>query len=236
MLKSHLNKMSRGIFEHMKVSLPELYRQIHHVHVHYCETIDGFFEINYKGKWCLDSLEVFDELVFCYDFLLRSGATFSSVGSESMMNGILVQRPLDPLNGPDYSRIDSVFSTEDMIRLCLLRKLKATITAHGRIGWEQEAERITKWTPWVFCEAEVKRSVLQEKPLPKIEVGFYMYQPGFAEGKIELPIIVKGTYRPYERIPQKKRAEIIKLGRDPKQGLWEHYVVLSLMGLHPETL
>jgi hypothetical protein len=203
-------------------------------HEHHGDTIEGL-EINYKGKWCLDSLEIFDELGFCYDFLLRPGATFSSTGSVEMMGRVLAHRPLDPNVGCDYSRMDSAFCTEDMIRLCLLRKLKATITAHGRIGWEHEAEQITKWVPWVFTEEEVKKSLLQEVPLPKIEVGYYMYQPGFAEGKIELPVIVKRTFRPYERISHKKRAEMIKLGLDPRKGLWEHYAVLSLMGLYPKT-
>lgn len=203
-------------------------------HEHHGDTIEGL-EINYKGKWCLDSLEVFDELGFCYDFLLRPGATFSSDGAEEMLKNILTHRPLDPLKGFDYSRMDSAFCTEEIIRLSLLKKLKTTITAHGRIGWEEEVKNITQWTPWEWTEQETERSLLQQKSLPIIELGVYMYQPGFAKN-IRLPVIIKRTFKPYERIPAKKRAEMIKQGLDPKQGLWEYYAVLSLMGLHPLSL
>jgi hypothetical protein len=37
--------------------------------------------INYKGEYCLESLDSFDELGFCYGFRLREGGTFSSVGA-----------------------------------------------------------------------------------------------------------------------------------------------------------
>jgi hypothetical protein len=113
-----------------------------------------------------------------------------------MMRGILVNRPLDPSKGTDYSRMDSAFCTDEMIQLCLLRKVKATITAHGRIGWEKEALNITKWIPWEFTEEEKQRSLLQQKPLPKIELGFYMYQPGFADN-IRLPVVIKRTNSAY---------------------------------------
>lgn len=70
--------------------------------------------------------------------------------------------------------------------------------------------------------------------LPKIEVGYYMYAPGFAEN-IRLPVIVKRTFKSFENISHKKRAEMTRQGQDPKLGIWEHYAVLSLRGLHPET-
>ena len=47
-------------------------------HEHSGDTIEGL-ELNFKGKWCLQSLEVFDDQGFCYDFDLRPGATFSYV-------------------------------------------------------------------------------------------------------------------------------------------------------------
>ena len=58
-------------------------------HEHHGDTIEGL-EINYKGTWCLDSLEVFDEMGFCYDFLLRPGATFSSEGAVEMLKNIRI--------------------------------------------------------------------------------------------------------------------------------------------------
>lgn len=202
-------------------------------HEHHGDLIEGL-EINYKGKWCLDSLEVFDELGFCYDFDLRSGATFSSVGSVSMLEKILLHHTMRVPLRDDFARLDSAFCTEEMIRLGLNRKLKATITAHGRIGWESEVKSITNWVSWEYTPEEIKEATEMGVQLPKVEVGYYMYAPGFAEN-IRLPVIVKRTFKSYENISHKKRAEMIKNNQDPKLGLFEHYAVLSLRGLHPET-
>jgi hypothetical protein len=202
-------------------------------HVHHGDLIEGL-ELNYKGHWCLDSLEVFDEKGFCYDFALRPGATFSSVGSVAMMNTLMDHRPLLPHAKSDLIHADSAFCFEEFIRMCLLRRLKGTITAHGNIGWREKIATIDNWRPWQFTAAEIEKSLKSQRPLPRIEVGYYMYSPGWAEN-ISFPVVVKRTFKPYERIPTKKRAEMIKTGQNPKEGLWEHYAVLSLMGLHPRT-
>jgi len=203
-------------------------------HLHHGDLIEGL-QINYKGHWCLDSLEVFDELGFCYDFELRPGATFSSVGAVAMMNGIMDRRPLLPTSKSDLEHADSAFCNEEFITMCLLRRLKGTITAHGNIGWMEGVANITNWQPWVYSEQEVKKALLTGIELPKIEVGYYMYFPDWAKGKISFPVVIKRTFKPCERISRKKRAEMIEAGKDPKLGLWEHYAVLSLMGLHPKT-
>lgn len=202
-------------------------------HVHHGDLIEGL-ELNYKGHWCLDSLEVFDERGFCYDFDLRPGATFSSVGSVVMMNGIMEHRPLSVKAKNDFIHADSAFCNEEFIKMCLLRRLKGTITAHGNIRWFDEVDKITNWHPWVFTLEEQEKALKSQKPLPKIEVGYYMYRPGWAEN-ISFPVVIKRTFKPYERIPAKKRAEMLKAGQNPKDGLWEYYAVLSLMGLHPKT-
>jgi hypothetical protein len=204
-------------------------------HVHHGDLIEGL-ELNYKGHWCLDSLEVFDELGFCYDFDLRSGATFSSVGSVAMMNGIMDRRPLLPMTKTDFIRGDSAYCNEEFLRMCLLRRLKGTITAHGNIRYMEEVTGIGSWQPWTFTEKEIKRSILLQRPLPKVDLGYYMYAPAWADGKLKFPVVVKRTFKTYEQISRKKRAELIKEGKDPKQGLFEYYAVLSLMGLHPRTL
>ncbi|MGZ6394417.1 MAG: transposase [Pseudobdellovibrionaceae bacterium] len=202
-------------------------------HEHHGDLIEGL-EFNYKGKWCLDSLEVFDELGFCYDFDLRPGATFSSVGSAQMMEKILLHHAMRVPLKDDFARFDSAFCIEEIIRLCLNKKLKATITAHGRIGWQEEVKNIMNWAPWEYRPEEINEAAEMGVPLPKVEVGYYMYAPGFAEN-IRLPVIVKRTFKAYESLSHKKRAEITKAGQDPKWGLWEYYAVLSLRGLHPQT-
>jgi len=171
-------------------------------HVHHGDLIEGL-ELNYKGHWCLDSLEVFDEKGFCYDFDLRSGATFSSNGSVTMMNRLMDQRPLLPTSKSDLIHADSAFCNEDFIKMCLLRRLKGTSTVHGNIKWLDEVDGIDNWQPWQWTPQELEKSLKSGKPLPKIEVGYYMYRPGWAEGKISFPVIVKRTFKPYARFQQR---------------------------------
>jgi hypothetical protein len=202
-------------------------------HEHHGDTIEGL-AFNYKGEWCLDSLDVFDEMGFCYDFQLRSGSTFSSQGSVEMMKRILAHRPLLPDKKLDAIRADSAFCNEEFIRLCLLKKLKGTLTAHDNIHWSEATEGIRNWAAWVYTPEEMKKARLLGQELPRIEVGYYMYRPGWAEN-IAFPVVVKRTFKPYERLSKKEKAELIKDGKDPRLGLWKLYAVLSLMGLYPRS-
>ena len=152
-----------------------------------------------------------------------------------MMNAIIDKRRLLPMTRSDFGRADSAFCNEEFIKMCLLRRLKGTITAHGNMNWMDHVPEVDKWEAWKFTAKEIESALLLGKALPKIDVGYYMYSPGWAEGKISFPIVIKRTFKTYEQISRKKRAEMIKEKKDPKQGLFEYYAVLSLMGLHPRT-
>jgi hypothetical protein len=202
-------------------------------HEHHGDKIEGL-ELNYKGLWCLDSLEVFDELGLCYDFDLRPGATFSATGAVTMMEGLA--RPFLPDRAFDFARADSAFCNEEYIRMCLLKKFRGTITAHGNIRWLEKVPSIYNWQPWVYRPEEIEKSLRDERPLPRVEVGFYMYEPGWDKNEaLKFPVVIKRTFKPYERLSRKQISEMIKNGQNPKQGLWTCYAVLSLMGLYPRT-
>lgn len=202
-------------------------------HEHHGDLIEGL-EFNYKGKWCLDSLEVFDDEGFCYDFDLRPGATFSSQGSVEMMRGILEHRPVLPTMLGDNFRADSAFCFEEFITMAMAKHLKGTITAHDNMNWSKQVQFITNWKPWVYTEKELKKAQERGVVLPQIEVGYYMYAPGWAPS-IKLPVVIKKTFVPYERLSRKQKAELLAEKKDPKLGLWKNYAVLSLMGLYPKT-
>lgn len=203
-------------------------------HEHHGDTIEGL-QWNHKGKWVLDSLEVFDELGFCYDFQLRPGATFSSQGAPEMIKQILRHRPCDPKNKFDLFRADSAFCNQECISTFLGKNLKGTITAHDNIKWSEQVGNIYNWRDWVYSEEEIKKAALAGITLPKIQVGYYMYRPQWAKKNIAFPVVIKRTFTPYERLSKKKRAKLEAEKKDPRQGVWEHYAVLSLMGLYPKT-
>jgi len=95
---------------------------------------------NYDGKWCLDSLVSFDELGLSYRMDLRPGNTFSSVGAPTMIDAIFAN--LD-FKAEKHFRADSAFCSEEVIRACLAKGAKFTITAHGNTGWENQVPGIT---------------------------------------------------------------------------------------------
>lgn len=172
---------------------------------------------NYKNEWCLDSLQILDELGFCYSLELREGSTFSSVGACELLTPVLAQ-----VREKNYKRIyirgDSAYCCEEMIRLGLTRDKKGrrihfTLTAHDRIGWRETIINggIQNWKPWVYSEKEIKFAEKHKKVLPTIELGHFYYEPGFGEGKIKLPLIVKRTWTQ---------------DKDTKQWRWEYYGVL----------
>ena len=201
-------------------------------HPHCGDKIEGL-EFNYKGQWCLDSLEVFSDEGFCFDFDLRPGNTFSSVGGALMMDSIA--RPCDLLKPIfDFIRADSAFCNQEFIEMCLIKKLKGTITAHGNIGWMAMVDKITNYKPWIYSKEEILEAIKKGVSLPQVEVGFYMYRPGWAKN-ISFPVVVKKTFIPYERLTKKQKEELKLQDKDPHLGLWKHYAVLSLMGLYPKS-
>jgi len=157
-------------------------------HVQSGSKIEGL-GINYKGEWCLDSLDSFDELGFCYGFRLRPGSTFSSVGAPDEINRIF---SCLKYKEEKHFRGDSAFCNEDVIRMCLRHGAKFTVTAHGNTGWESRISEITEWTPWKYTDDEIKKAEARKQKLPEIDVGRLIYQPTWSEN-LRFYIVVKRT-------------------------------------------
>lgn len=106
-------------------------------------------ETNYDGKWCLDSLVAFDELGLSYRMDLRPGSTFSATGAPAMIEGIFSNFSFQE---EKHFRGDSAFCNEEVIRSCLAKGAKFTITMHGNTGWENRVPEITSWSHWVYSK------------------------------------------------------------------------------------
>ena len=157
-------------------------------HVQSGKQIEGL-AVNYKGEICLDSLESFDELGFCYSFRLRSGDTFSSVGAGPEIMRIFSHLPHAE---EKYFRGDSAFCNEDVIESCIRRGAFFTITAHGNTNWESKVPEITSWEPWVYSKEEIDESERKKRPLAEVELGGMVYQPGWSDN-LRFMIVVKRT-------------------------------------------
>ena len=147
----------------------------------------------------LDSLLVFDDRGFSYDMALRPGSTFSANGADQMMLRVMDDIP-NRLEVQHYYRGDSAFCNEDCLRAALSKSLKGTVTVHGNTGWESKIQDVTNWQPWVYTEDEIKKAAEAKRTLPAMDVGFMMYEPGWAPG-VQYPIVIKRTPKSEEGQP-----------------------------------
>lgn len=72
----------------------------------------------------------------------------------------LAKMGYDPVALSLFGVADSAFCSEEFIRMCLLRRLKGTITSHDKFRWTSEMTQISNWQPWVFTEDELEKRIL----------------------------------------------------------------------------
>lgn len=187
-LNHYLTKQGLAARKKIAVDSPLVLDMDSTSHVQSGSKIEGL-GLNYKGEWCLDSLDSFDEHGFCYGFRLRSGGTFSSVGASDEIERIF---KCLPHKDEKHFRADSAFCSEDVIRSCLKTGAHFTITAHGNTNWESQIGGITNWTPWLYTDEEKEISAQKKLKLPEIDVGTMLYRPGWSEN-LRFYIVVKRT-------------------------------------------
>jgi hypothetical protein len=177
-------------------------------HVQSGSKIEGL-GLNYKGEYCLESLDSFDELGFCYGFRLRDGGTFSAVGAPAEIDRIFSHLKY---SDEKHFRGDSAYCNEDVIRACIKHGAHFTITIHGNTAWESKLARVTNWTPWKYTDEEIEWAKKRRRSLPEIEVGSMVYQPSWSEN-LRFQIAVK-------------RTRIDQVGLFDQEG-WRHYGVIT---------
>ncbi|HAR42073.1 MAG TPA: IS1380 family transposase [Bdellovibrionales bacterium] len=187
-------------------------------HVQHGEKMEGL-AWNYKKEWCLDSLVAFDEVGLCHGMELRPGNTFSSVGAEQLLESCTTGLSH---NDEKYFRADSAFCNEGVLRACLRLGYRFTITAHENMGWMNDKNEITNWTPWIWSEADVKKAEKRGEKLPECEVGHYLYRPSWSDS-LRFSVVVVRT----------KSQDLPLLNQ--MGGVWEYYAVMTNFNLFKKT-
>lgn len=226
-LNKYLRKMAWSIRGQLKEALPEdrkpkaLRLKIDTTsHEQSGEKMEGL-AFNYKGKWCLDSQAIYDEFGLCYGKQLRAGNTGKGVGAVE-----LIEHGFAHLKFQDekYLSGDSAYCSQEPIKACIRLGVKFTFTANdATTEWSKGVDSITKWEPWIYELADKKKAELSGKELPKIEVGYFYWQPSWAEKKLQFPIVVKRTW-----VKGKE-------GTDLFGGSWEYYGVVTNLSLYSHT-
>lgn len=177
---------------------------------------------NYKDNWCLDSQVIFDELGLNYGMQLRPGNTKSGVNAEE-----LIRNAFFPWKKEDekYLRGDSAYCYQDVIRTCLDLKIHFTLTAHdATTGWTSHVDEVTNWQPWSHSEEVVTQAQKKKRQLPKIELGTFLWTPGWAEN-IRFTTIVKRTW-----VEEDEDSLFAGAGK------WEYYAVVTGMPMQKFTI
>ena len=213
-------------------------------HVQRGSTIEGL-SYNYKNEWCLDSLVAFDQFGFCHGMKLRPGNTFSSQGSADFIREIFPSLPIDEVNRRKekkkrFFRADSAFCDQDTIHACLERGVLFTISAHGRTGWKDRVKAgvVQDWVPWEYAKEEVARAKKTGTSLPRVELGSFVYQPGWSEN-LRFYHVVKRTWVTRKtKLPKKKQNKEESLDEDETfvEGEWLYYGVLTNWNLNEQSL
>lgn len=178
--------------------------------------------MNRDGKIGLDSLLTIDDRGFAYDMDLRSGSTYSSEKSDSMILRVVGDIP-NRTKVQHYFRADSAFAREDFITAAQSRSLKGTVTAHGNCRWESHIDEVTNWQPWVYSDEEIKKAEKKGRRLPEVSVGYWMYEPTWAPG-VRYPIVIKRSLKD-------DSGQTSLFAEDQ----YKYWGVLSLRGLYPQT-
>jgi len=186
------------------------------IHIQHAVQMEGL-DFDYKGNWGLSSLSCSDEMGFSHALELRSGNTFSSVGAPDMIREVFSHLKY---TDEKLLRADSAFCNQECVEECVRAGAKFTITAHGNIGWEPKAKSITEWAEWQWSLEELKIFAENEKTPPRIELGSFLYQPGWSE-LLRFYVVVKRTW---------------KYDPEIKEERWFYYGVLTNLDLLRNSL
>lgn len=177
---------------------------------------------NYKEKWCLDSQVIFDELGLNYGMQLRAGNTKSGVGARE-----LIENAFSPWSKEEekYLSADSAYCYQDVFRTCLEGHIHFTITANdGTTSWRSYTDEVSNWESWKYPKEVEEKAEAKKKKLPKIEVGSFLWAPGWADN-IRLTIVVKRTW-----VEEEEEASLFG------DGHWEYYAVVAGMPMQKFSL
>jgi hypothetical protein len=228
-MNSYLSSMARSIRKQLIQVQPEQYKPNQALvidmdstdHEQHGKEMEGL-AWNYKGVWGLFSEVAYDELGFCHGVQLAPGNTkpgFTCVP--------LIQHCFSGLKFTDekYFRADSAYCWEEPIRTLIGLGVTYTITANdGTTEWKSKIGSITQWTPWVYSEEEIKKSVKKGQKLPQVELGSFHWQPSWAEN-LRISVVVKRTWKEPEQ-----------LGMIELPGEWQYYAVITNFNLFYNSL
>lgn len=201
---------------------------------------------NYKKNWCLDSQVVFDQKGLCHGFDLRAGNTKSGVGAEWLLSQAMKDGKKQrerKFEGRTFVRADSAYCHQEVIKTLNSHGVLFTLTAHdGTTGWKDQLQHEgLVWTPWVYSEDEIKKSLARERELPQLELSRFYWTPKWSvrdDAKLMFPVIVKRTLNKDKFEELRRKQSQLSLVHDDgymKEDPYDYYAVVCNFPLDLST-
>jgi hypothetical protein len=157
-----------------------------------------------KSVYGYASQTVFDELGFCYAGELLTAA-HPRGDSKGLLNQVLSPLRGEKIENP-FEKVadvsgDSAYLTEDVIRSCQSHHATFTIAAPRTIQWHEHTDN-AEWTAWDYTEEQIKKWQKKKSNPPECFLTRWHWKPGWAEGKLMFPVIIKKEWRNDEVLGQ----------------------------------
>lgn len=150
-----------------------------------------------KSVYGYASQTVFDEIGICY-----AGELLEAAHPRGDASGMLDQ-VLSPLRGEKiespFEKVadvsgDSAYLTHDVVRTVTSHHASFTIAAPQTIQWFGHVEH-AQWTAWDYGPEQLLRFRKKGKTPPECLLTRWHWTPGWSEGKLKFPVIIKKEWR-----------------------------------------
>ena len=152
-----------------------------------------------KSIYGYASQTIFDELGFCYAGELLPAA-HPKGNPSNLMDKVLFPLRGKKIDNP-FEKVahvsgDSAYLTEDFIKTCLSNHVTFTLAAPKTINWHQQIdEESATWQEWVYSSEEIKKLKRKKQEPTECYLSRWHWSPGWSEGKLKFPVIIKKQWR-----------------------------------------
>lgn len=150
-----------------------------------------------KSVYGYASQTIFDDLGFCYAGELLEAKHPKGKPAE-LLNQVLVplrgQKIDNPFQKVAHVSGDSAYLIEDVIRSCQSNHVLFSIAAPKTIQWHMNLDK-QDWLAWNYSDEQIQKLKKRKRLPPECYISRWHWTPGWAEGKLMFPVVIKKEWR-----------------------------------------
>lgn len=204
-LSHFLGRMGFSVRTHLAAALTEDHRPKDVPHF----SVDSTFHdqagrkiegcnINYEGRWGLNSEVVYDESGIAYAGTLLTGNAKPGVKGPELLNQVLSELRSKKIENP-FARVayvsgDSAYAFEEFITTCQAHHASFVIAARAKAPWQQRIDTIRSWQEWSYSTSDLLKWEKKKKKPPQRFLARWHWSPSWAP-HLKFPIIIKKEWK-----------------------------------------